>query len=180
MSKKFDYSLDFEGLDFSKNPQLYRIGKGEQGVLLVKPYKHDFIEPLSERRNHILLEQQIQEDEIEEFFQLTLSEFLNQTFHEEHKKFFSYKRAKHDHNFQYHLVKKYLRTLIEGSCSPYTVEFLPASKFLNFIPGVTKLSELKVHMVSEFVENINLNLEGFTLYFREELIKFDLFEFYLE
>ena len=34
-----DYSLDFANIDFSKHPELYLIGKGEQGVLLVEPYK---------------------------------------------------------------------------------------------------------------------------------------------
>jgi hypothetical protein len=31
----FDHSLDFEHIDFREHPELYRIGKGEQGVLLV-------------------------------------------------------------------------------------------------------------------------------------------------
>ena len=35
----FDYDLDFETIDFRKNPELYRVGRGEQGVLLVEPYK---------------------------------------------------------------------------------------------------------------------------------------------
>jgi hypothetical protein len=37
----FDYSLDFENIDFREHPELYRIGKGEQGVLLVEPYKSE-------------------------------------------------------------------------------------------------------------------------------------------
>ena len=36
---RFDYSLDFASIDFRKHPELYLIGKGEQGVLLVEPYK---------------------------------------------------------------------------------------------------------------------------------------------
>ena len=38
--KEFDYDLDYKQLDFSleENRQLYRIGRGEQGVLLVRPY----------------------------------------------------------------------------------------------------------------------------------------------
>jgi hypothetical protein len=36
---KFDYSLDFSSIDFREKPDLYRIGKGEQGVLSVQPYK---------------------------------------------------------------------------------------------------------------------------------------------
>jgi hypothetical protein len=34
---KFDYNLDFKTLDFRQQPELYRVGKGEQGVLLVEP-----------------------------------------------------------------------------------------------------------------------------------------------
>ncbi|MFN7930248.1 MAG: DUF4385 domain-containing protein [Blastocatellia bacterium] len=41
--KQFDYSLDFAALDFRKRPELYRIGKGEQGVLLVEPYKSEIL-----------------------------------------------------------------------------------------------------------------------------------------
>ena len=38
--KEFDYGLDYKALDFSveENRNLYRIGRGEQGVLLVRPY----------------------------------------------------------------------------------------------------------------------------------------------
>ena len=39
----FDYSMDFENIDFRKHPELYRIGKGEQGVLLVEPYKSEIL-----------------------------------------------------------------------------------------------------------------------------------------
>ena len=39
----FDYSLDFEAIDFRQRPELYRIGKGEQGVLLVQPYKGELL-----------------------------------------------------------------------------------------------------------------------------------------
>jgi len=41
--KPFDYTLDFEKIDFRRQPQLYRIGKGEQGVLLVEPYKSEIL-----------------------------------------------------------------------------------------------------------------------------------------
>ncbi|BCB06069.1 DUF4385 domain-containing protein [Bacillus sp. KH172YL63] len=40
----FDYDLDFDYIDFRKNPELYRVGKGEQGVLLVEPYKSEILE----------------------------------------------------------------------------------------------------------------------------------------
>ena len=38
--KEFDYALDYKSLDFTnkKTRKLYRIGRGEQGVLLVRPY----------------------------------------------------------------------------------------------------------------------------------------------
>jgi hypothetical protein len=39
----FDYTLDFKNTDFRQNPQLYRVGKGEQGVLLVEPYKSEIL-----------------------------------------------------------------------------------------------------------------------------------------
>lgn len=39
----FDYSLDFKNTDFRKQPDLYRVGKGEQGVLLVEPYKSEIL-----------------------------------------------------------------------------------------------------------------------------------------
>ncbi len=39
----FDYSLDFENTDFRLRPELYRIGRGEQGVLLVEPYKGEML-----------------------------------------------------------------------------------------------------------------------------------------
>lgn len=41
--KKFDYSLDYKNLDLRKNPELYRVGKGEQGVLMVEPYRTEII-----------------------------------------------------------------------------------------------------------------------------------------
>ena len=43
MSSKFNYDLDFKTTDFRKNPELYRIGVGEQGVLLVQPYKSEIL-----------------------------------------------------------------------------------------------------------------------------------------
>lgn len=39
----FDYDLDFDNLDFREQPDLYRVGKGEQGVLLVEPYKGELL-----------------------------------------------------------------------------------------------------------------------------------------
>ena len=41
--KEFDYDLDYKSIDFSlkENRKLYRIGRGEQGVLLVRPYTND-------------------------------------------------------------------------------------------------------------------------------------------
>ena len=35
---EFDYDLDYKNLDFKPNDTRYRIGRGEQGVLLVRPY----------------------------------------------------------------------------------------------------------------------------------------------
>ena len=40
---EFDYELDYKRLDFTdeETRKLYRIGRGEQGVLLVRPYTDD-------------------------------------------------------------------------------------------------------------------------------------------
>ena len=41
--KEFNYDLDYKSLDFTdeETRELYRIGRGEQGVLLVRPYTDD-------------------------------------------------------------------------------------------------------------------------------------------
>ena len=41
--KEFDYGLNYKTLNFrdEENRKLYRIGRGEQGVLLVRPYTND-------------------------------------------------------------------------------------------------------------------------------------------
>ena len=39
----FDYSLDFQAINFRQQPELYQIGRGEQGVLLVEPYKSEIL-----------------------------------------------------------------------------------------------------------------------------------------
>ena len=43
MAKTFNYDQDFEKTDFRKHPELYSVGKGEQGVLLVEPYKSEIL-----------------------------------------------------------------------------------------------------------------------------------------
>ena len=43
MPSGFHYSLDFENTDFREKPHLYRVGKGEQGVLSVEPYKSEIL-----------------------------------------------------------------------------------------------------------------------------------------
>lgn len=40
---EFDYTLDFAKIDFRQHPELYRIGRGEQGVLSVEPYKSEIL-----------------------------------------------------------------------------------------------------------------------------------------
>ena len=39
----FNYDLDFDKIDFREQPELYRVGRGEQGVLLVEPYKSEIL-----------------------------------------------------------------------------------------------------------------------------------------
>ncbi|HYD35701.1 MAG TPA: DUF4385 domain-containing protein [Vitreimonas sp.] len=40
---KFNYDLDFKKINFREQPDLYMVGKGEQGVLLVEPYKSEIL-----------------------------------------------------------------------------------------------------------------------------------------
>ena len=42
-STTFGYSQDFKAIDFRKHPELYQIGRGEQGVLMVEPYKSEIL-----------------------------------------------------------------------------------------------------------------------------------------
>lgn len=37
------YSQNFDQIDFRKQPELYKVGKGEQGVLSVEPYKSEIL-----------------------------------------------------------------------------------------------------------------------------------------
>ena len=41
MRNKFNYDLNYKEINFRKNPELYQVGRGEQGVLLVEPYKSE-------------------------------------------------------------------------------------------------------------------------------------------
>jgi len=41
--KEFDYQQDFSQIDFRKHPEKYQVGRGEQGVLLVEPYKGEIL-----------------------------------------------------------------------------------------------------------------------------------------
>jgi Domain of unknown function (DUF4385) len=43
VAREFDYTLDYATLDLRANPELYRVGRGEQGVLLVQPYKDELL-----------------------------------------------------------------------------------------------------------------------------------------
>ncbi|WP_423188355.1 DUF4385 domain-containing protein [Alkalibacterium sp. f15] len=40
----FDYDLDFENINFREQPELYKVGRGEQGVLMVEPYKSEILQ----------------------------------------------------------------------------------------------------------------------------------------
>jgi hypothetical protein len=43
MMKPFEYASDFTQINFREHPELYRVGRGEQGVLLVEPYKSELL-----------------------------------------------------------------------------------------------------------------------------------------
>lgn len=42
-SKHFNYDLDYRNLNLREQPELYRVGVGEMGVLLVRPYKDEIL-----------------------------------------------------------------------------------------------------------------------------------------
>jgi hypothetical protein len=42
--KEFNYKFDYKNTMFMPNDKRYRIGRGEQGVLLVRPYTDDIFE----------------------------------------------------------------------------------------------------------------------------------------
>ncbi len=42
-TKSFDYERDFASIDFRAHPERYQVGRGEQGVLLVEPYKSEIL-----------------------------------------------------------------------------------------------------------------------------------------
>lgn len=41
--QEFDYSLNYKATNFREHPELYRIGRGEQGVFKVEPYKSEML-----------------------------------------------------------------------------------------------------------------------------------------
>lgn len=41
--KEFDYQQDFKQIDFRQHPERYQVGRGEQGVLMVEPYKSEIL-----------------------------------------------------------------------------------------------------------------------------------------
>ncbi|ALV92886.1 MULTISPECIES: DUF4385 domain-containing protein [Pantoea] len=41
--KPFDYEQDFNNIDFRQQPERYQVGRGEQGVLMVEPYKSEIL-----------------------------------------------------------------------------------------------------------------------------------------
>jgi len=51
--KEFNYNLDYKQINFRESIHLYRIGRGEQGVLLVEPYKSEIL-PLWKFKNPVI------------------------------------------------------------------------------------------------------------------------------
>ena len=61
--KEFNYNLNYKRLKFKPNDKRYRIGRGEQGVLLVRPYTDDICkywkfktEPIAKKSAHTIYE----------------------------------------------------------------------------------------------------------------------------
>lgn len=42
-SHSFNYEQDFASINFREHPERYQVGRGEQGVLLVEPYKSEIL-----------------------------------------------------------------------------------------------------------------------------------------
>ena len=42
-SEKTSYADRYRGIDFRRHPERYRIGRGEQGVLIAEPYKSELL-----------------------------------------------------------------------------------------------------------------------------------------
>ena len=67
--KEFDYALDYKFLDFTlpENRKLYRIARGEQGVLLVRPYTDDicvhwrFVDVVTARKSAVKIYEMYQD-----------------------------------------------------------------------------------------------------------------------
>ena len=66
----FNYQQDFKTVDFRKHPELYQVGRGEQGVLLVEPYKSEIL-PLWRFKNADIATESAQKiyDKFEEYRQ---------------------------------------------------------------------------------------------------------------
>eukprot|EP01111_Echinosteliopsis_oligospora_P010645 TRINITY_DN336_c0_g1_i2.p1 TRINITY_DN336_c0_g1~~TRINITY_DN336_c0_g1_i2.p1 ORF type:complete len:271 (+),score=55.18 TRINITY_DN336_c0_g1_i2:122-814(+) len=41
--KKFDYTIDYAEVNCREHPEMYTVGKGEQGVLMIQPYKAEIL-----------------------------------------------------------------------------------------------------------------------------------------
>lgn len=71
----FDYDLDYKNLNLRDNPQLYRIGLGEQGVLSVEPYKSEIL-PLWRFRTPDIASQSSQDLKAKFFEYLDKEDFI--------------------------------------------------------------------------------------------------------
>lgn len=63
----FNYDLDFDKINFREQPELYRVGRGEQGVLLVEPYKSEILP------HWLFKTPKIAEESAEEIYQMYLN-----------------------------------------------------------------------------------------------------------
>lgn len=52
----FNYALNYKDIDLRKQPELYRVGRGEEGVLLAEPYKSEIL-PLWRFKNPEIAEE---------------------------------------------------------------------------------------------------------------------------
>ncbi|GAK03997.1 putative cytoplasmic protein [Geomicrobium sp. JCM 19037] len=88
MSKFYD-DIDFHNTDFRKHPERYRVGRGEQGVLLVEPYKSEILPnwrfksvPIAEESSEKIYEQYAQYKKAGDFVGMDMArKFLQMATH---------------------------------------------------------------------------------------------------
>jgi hypothetical protein len=111
----FDYDLDFETIDFREQSELYRVGRGEQGVLLVEPYKSEILPHWRFKTPDIA------QDSAEKIYQLFLA-------YQQQDDFVGMDMARKFLQMGYTRARRYANHLSGRKYDPKTGEVLPQAK----------------------------------------------------